>query len=299
MSLNASVRWFVIATIIAIDAVGLRLAGMRIGAAGLFRLGSALLVLLVIALTYSRLRPRERLVDLAQSGAQLLLLFAATAVLSYVAAASTVPMRDELFAWADQRLGFDWMAWFQWVQSHPALQRILHLAYISATPQLVAAVLFLALTGQSARNRELIWMLAISLLVIIPLSGVLPGAGAFVLYRVVELVDAPFVAQFDMLRSGVMSVIDLGRVEGIITFPSFHTTLAILFPYVLRGSRRVFPGAALLNGLMLLSIPSEGGHYLVDVIAGALVAAFAIWAAVRIEARIGGSLPRAALSPAE
>jgi membrane-associated phospholipid phosphatase len=96
-----------------------------------------------------------------------------------------------------------------------------------------------------------------------------------------------------------MREISLSRMEGLITFPSFHTTLAVLFVAALREHRLALVIGAVVNGLMLLSIPSEGGHYLVDVFAGALVAAVAIWAASRIEQRLSVPMPRAALSPAE
>jgi PAP2 superfamily len=299
VSLSASVRWLVIAAMIMVDAVGLRLVGMRLAADGLVRLTLAVVVLLVLAVIYGRLRPRERLADLAQTGVQLLLLFAAAGVLSYTLTVTALPLQDDLFARGDALLGFDWLAWFRAVTAQPLLRSVLHLAYITATPQLVAMAIYLALTGQGARNAELIWTLAISLIVIIPLSALLPGAGAFVRYDVVAVVDAPFVPEFAMLRAGALTMVDLNQLQGVITFPSFHTTLAVLYPYVVRGNRRVFVGCALLNLMMLLSIPSEGGHYLVDVFAGALIAAVAIGAAARIEQRLSAPMPRAALSPAE
>jgi len=104
---------------------------------------------------------------------------------------------------------------------------------------------------------------------------------------------------FTALRNGTMREISLARMEGLITFPSFHTTLAVLFVAALRRHRLALAIGAVVNGLMLLSIPSEGGHYLVDVIAGAMVAAVAIQMAARIEARLGAPLPGIALSPAE
>jgi len=299
VSSSASVRWLVIATMIAVDALGLRLAGMRLVADGVVRLLLAIVVLLVLAVIYGRLRPRERLADLAQTGVQLLLLFAAAGVLSYALAVTALPLQDDLFARADALFGFDWLAWFRAVEATPLLRGLLHLAYITATPQLVAIAIYLALTGQPARNAELIWTLALSLLLIIPLSALLPGAGAFVRYDVVALADAPFVPEFAMLRRGALTAIDLNQLQGVITFPSFHTTLAVLYPYVVRGNRPVFVGCAFLNLIMLLSIPSEGGHYLVDVIAGALIAVVAIRAAAWIEQRLSAPMPGAALSPAE
>jgi membrane-associated phospholipid phosphatase len=46
-------------------------------------------------------------------------------------------------------------------------------------------------------------------------------------------------------------------------------------------------------------VPTEGGHFLVDVIAGAAVAAAALWLTAQIEALLDRRQPAAAASPAE
>lgn len=50
----------------------------------------------------------------------------------------------------------------------------------------------------------------------------------------------------------------------------------MLFPYSVRRTRWAFWILAPLNAAMILSTPSVGGHYLVDVIAGCLVAGISI-----------------------
>ena len=78
-----------------------------------------------------------------------------------------------------------------------------------------------------------------------------------------------------MLRAGNPSAFDLSRLQGLISFPSYHTVLAVLLTHAHRRSKLLIPIAA-INGVMLLSIPLFGGHYLVDMIAGAAVALLAI-----------------------
>jgi membrane-associated phospholipid phosphatase len=77
------------------------------------------------------------------------------------------------------------------------------------------------------------------------------------------------------LRHGTLPSLDIMLLKGVIAFPSFHAVLALLFTYAHRGSQLVLPVAA-FNALMLLSIPSEGGHYLVDVLGGVAVGGLAI-----------------------
>jgi membrane-associated phospholipid phosphatase len=78
------------------------------------------------------------------------------------------------------------------------------------------------------------------------------------------------------LRAGGAHTFSIDRLQGIITFPSFHTILSIIFIYVHRPPARSFVPVAILNALMLLAIPSVGHHYLIDMISGAAVAAVCI-----------------------
>ena len=79
-----------------------------------------------------------------------------------------------------------------------------------------------------------------------------------------------------MIRSGQWTVFDLSRAEGIVNFPSFHTTLAILFVYAVRRHGWALAIFVPLNAVMIASTVPVGGHYLVDLPAGAGVAAASI-----------------------
>ncbi|WP_157696128.1 phosphatase PAP2 family protein [Caballeronia temeraria] len=50
--------------------------------------------------------------------------------------------------------------------------------------------------------------------------------------------------------------------------PSFHTALAVLFTYSLARFRWLLCIAIPLNVTMIISTPTQGGHYLADVVAG-------------------------------
>jgi membrane-associated phospholipid phosphatase len=52
--------------------------------------------------------------------------------------------------------------------------------------------------------------------------------------------------------------------------------MAVLLTYGFRGTGLIGRLIAVLNALMLLSLPSIGGHYLIDMIAGAVLALVAI-----------------------
>jgi membrane-associated phospholipid phosphatase len=66
--------------------------------------------------------------------------------------------------------------------------------------------------------------------------------------------------------------------------------LATLFTYAHRHSPTFLPVAA-FNALMVLAIPSEGGHYLVDIIGGLAVGGVTILATRVLPARTPALAP--------
>jgi len=286
MSPSGRAKWLVVGAIIAVDSIGLAHYGIHLNWAGLERGGGALALLAGTAGFYTYRRPNDRIVDVAHTTALLVAFFAAAAVLSYLVIATDLPLVDAELSAADRALGFDWPAWFAWVHEHPTPHFVLRLVYASAIPQVEAIVLYLAFTGQAERNSELLWTLMLSLLVIVPISALLPAAGAWVHYDAMQLANAAQIRDFMAMRGGTLRELDLSRLEGLINFPSFHTTLAVLFAYVMRRRPVLFTAAVLLNGVMIVSVLTEGGHYLVDVIAGAAVTGGAIWATARLEAAL-------------
>ena len=149
----------------------------------------------------------------------------------------------------------------------------LFLAYFTFLPQIIGSILYFAHTEQTSRNAELIWIAMPALILTTIVSAVLPAIGPYVHYFGRETAD---IVVLTSLRTGGAQTFVVSRMQGIITFPSFHTILAIAFIYVHRPPSRSFVPVAILNGLMLLAIPSEGHHYLIDVISGAAVAAVCI-----------------------
>jgi membrane-associated phospholipid phosphatase len=93
------------------------------------------------------------------------------------------------------------------------------------------------------------------------------------------------------LRAGGPHTFDLEELTGIIKLPSFHAALLIVFVYVHRPPSRSFIPFLTLNALMLLSIPSEGHHYLVDMIAGGTLATLCILAFRTADAAFRSDLP--------
>ena len=79
----------------------------------------------------------------------------------------------------------------------------------------------------------------------------------------------------DILALHDGSLREIRSASGIISFPSYHVVLTLLVVYALRGSRLFWP-AVVLAWLTLLSVPSVGMHYLVDIPGGAAVVAITV-----------------------
>jgi hypothetical protein len=195
------------------------------------------------------------------------------ATFSYLCTTLSFPLLDSTFSSIDSALGFHWLSWFEFVQAHPVFHKTLALAYVSLIPQTFIAVVFFSHARRVARARELWWTAIISLLICCVVSSFLPALGAYPYHQM----DSPETAEILSLRSGATKSLSLLMVKGLIAFPSFHMVGVVLLSYAYRYSR-LFPLIASLNGLMMISLPTQGGHYLVDMIGGAFVATFAIFA---------------------
>ena len=74
-------------------------------------------------------------------------------------------------------------------------------------------------------------------------------------------------------------------IVGLITFPSFHAAAAVLLGWLYYGNRLLRWPFVLLNAGMALSAIVVGGHYLVDIIGGVVVAILGITVATGIDRR--------------
>lgn len=189
------------------------------------------------------------------------------------------PMADaDLLRW-DQRLGFDWLSYARAVASQRALSQVLDFAYSRLSNDGLAWILTIAiLLNRQLRALEISFLLIATSLVCILMSAAFPAKAAFA-----TLADADIRAlvpnggdyhltQFLALRSKDAVLLQSGQLAGLSTFPSFHTVLAVLIMWCSRGA--VVPHAvAIVSGLAILAgIPIYGGHYFIDVVAGAALA---------------------------
>jgi membrane-associated phospholipid phosphatase len=207
-------------------------------------------------------------------------------VFSYLAASPGLPMRDTELAAIDRAMGFDWLGFLAFADDHPPLATILRTAYHTAGPQLLGLYLFLSFARWRERMAEFLALLATSSLLTGVIVALVPAEGAYAFYAPAPELFRSFSPKAGMwhhdllmaLRTSPTPMLDFAKAEGLVTFPSFHTTLAIITPYAVRGVRYLFVPLAALNAVVIVATLPEGGHHLIDLIAGALVAIAAILA---------------------
>ncbi len=270
--------------LVAIDLAGNAWTGLRFIEWGR-PLGVALFLALLSAV-YTIVRPRPALAELGWFGALWTVFTLAGVILTYLGAATALPLADSHIADADAMLGFDWPAWVAFVQARPALEGVLHLFYDTLLLQIVGSIILFALLRRPDRNQELLVATGVALMLTVIIAALLPTLGPMVHFGHVAVPagDALYVGDLRALRSGTLPPQRVVDMNGIISFPSFHTVYALLFTYAHRGIRWTFPVIAAANVVMIAAIPSEGFHYLSDVLAGAAVAAATI-AIMRLFAR--------------
>lgn len=201
---------------------------------------------------------------------------------TYLAAATSRPLLDSYLAAGDASLGFDWVAYVRVLNEYPSIDHVLSMAYNSLSVQLLLLPAILALTARSDRLEEFVAHYGVAGCLMCLVTIAVPAAGAFEFYHPSPDILSSFgpgastrhLGQLHALRT--LKPFLLEHPEGLVSFPSFHSTLAVIFAYSMRGIRYISLPVYALNAMLVLATFPEGGHYLVDVLAGLAVAAVAI-----------------------
>lgn len=201
-------------------------------------------------------------------------------IASYPAAAESKGFSDPMLEHMDQLLHFDWIAWYLVISGYPSLRLASTVAYSAIYVSPIVLMAYYACSQRMIQAREFLltfWLATVVTLLLFPLfpaegplaflwRGPIPYMPTSALYQE-QLIPA--------LRSHRMSVIDLGSLRGLVCAPSFHTAAGVLYMIAAWPIRSLRWVLIPVNIAMLLATPIEGTHYLVDMIAGLLVAVFA------------------------
>ncbi len=224
-----------------------------------------------------------------------LLLSVFGAALSMLALRWGLPQADAALRAADAALGIDVPAVIASLSHWPAATEALRLVYGTSIPLLLLTIMALGLVGRQRLMWRACLMFGGTLLTICLGSGLVPAKGAFLFLDPAAIARLPEGAgtyafeTFDLFAAGNPTSLVLTALNGVACFPSFHTAAALILCQTGWSVRWLRPPLALWGSAVIGSTIPIGGHYVVDLVAGALV--FAGWS------RLTGQLAEGRVRP--
>ncbi|RYC11967.1 phosphatase PAP2 family protein [Ciceribacter ferrooxidans] len=206
------------------------------------------------------------------------------AVGSYLAISQDYPLADDFLRKADEVLGFDGRGLIRYIDGFPLLAWTLMLAYTSFAFQVLLLPVLLIVSGRPQHGLGLVFGFGLVCIGASTVSVWFPAAAAYVTYGIepssLNAINAhfgyQFLEEFHAVRERAAFVLSMGKLQGLLTFPSVHTATAVLCIAFTFGTGWLRYPFLLLNALMAFSTLTHGGHYLVDVLAGGLLALAAV-----------------------
>lgn len=233
---------------------------------------------------YERVRKEERLAAMLIGTSFLIGMSASFSVLNYLLLTVAGKRIDIPLAALDRALGIDWPALMRLTAQHPLMAAGLQLTYISVLPQVAVLVALLGWCGRHESIYGYCIALTAGAAISIAIWVLAPSFGAFSVYTLPANVSSHLALALDgAYAKDLVALLAHGPghisptdAKGLIGFPSFHAVMAMLVVWYGRHLPYVRWGAPSLNSIVLIATPIEGGHHVVDVLAGFAVAAAAV-----------------------
>jgi hypothetical protein len=272
-----------LATLAVVDGIWLTFGRFRLDTGAFLLLGLLSAFLFLAACFYRTVRPDPRLAAMLFGAAFLCVFSCEASVLNYLLLTKAGARIDLMLAQLDRAMGFDWPAAMRWMKDHPRLNAIAFIAYSSMLPQVALSAIVLA-SIESERVYRACLALALSALICIAIWGFAPSFGAFSVYPPPQAalnvaLDSTYAKDLVRLLQDGPGLISPRNAKGLIGFPSYHATMALLAIWYLRDVKILRWPVLVLNVAVLLATPVQGGHHAVDVLASFPVAALAIFLA--------------------
>ncbi len=187
----------------------------------------------------------------------------------------------------DQLFGYHWPTVISWASQNLVFSEITRFAYMSTIPQFAAIVVILGLSGRIKELHILILSITITATFTICFWGLFPAFGPSAMYQLPlameQLVrpeaDTAYGRQLVEMSKFGPGLISPKDIKGLVAFPSYHIVLACTAVYAARTLKWVLPVYLVLNALIVPGIFIHGGHHLIDLPAGIIVAATGIFLA--------------------
>lgn len=207
---------------------------------------------------------------IAENAAKFFMYIMVVTSLEYYLATNQAPLNDALMVKIDGLLGFSWPEFFGWVGDHRPVGKVLAYLYASLPAQAALLLFVLGVVYPRRANRFVTAFLVSSLLTLLTF-GLFPVAGPLVYFQHTDLPQAYYAEHYLQMRSHALAAIPMDDIRGIVSFPSFHVSSAVIITYFFRRLSFISVLVVILNTGMSIGALVIGGHYLVDVLAGLVV----------------------------
>jgi membrane-associated phospholipid phosphatase len=208
-----------------------------------------------------------------------------------------LPLVDPLLLQLDSSLGVDTPGLVEWAAAQGDWPPTITMSYNYTVPVLCLSIFVQALAGRRAEAWRAAFCFTGSLLTVCVVSIFTPakGLGTWLTENVLSQLPGGaaryFWPSFEQFYGGGDPVLTLNAIDGVVSFPSFHTVMGLITVTLWRKSP-IASGLALAWFVqMLIGTIPLGGHYVVDLIGGALIWAVWFYASQRVTA-LEGRPPR-------
>ena len=221
------------------------------------------------------LRKKHLITDLG-----LLILFAPVGfILSYLATSHSGASFDAQLVQLDKRIGFDWLSYHSFFLQNPWFRSFSLLFYLLIPVFPVFCLIALCQKSNFNAAADAVAVIMLTGLICIGISALVPAYGAAGYYQPESdfykgyniLFDYEYKQTIIALNQGRDVTIRIWQPIAVIAFPSYHASLAALTILLSWSISKWFWWMLLINVAGMLAIPVDGGHHLVDVLAGLLV----------------------------
>lgn len=241
-----------------------------------------LLSITLIALSgYARCRAMHwRVLDAARISAVVVAGLMLCGLVSNVGLRLGMPLADPFLARLDAEMGFDTRRLVSFTIARPLLTAYLHQIYNFSAVLCGTGAVIMLIQGKRLRLWQFIAQTLVAMQITAIISIFFPARGAILYFGAGNLQASGLPAgagtyaekAFDHFYTGSQRLVELQDLQGTVTFPSFHTVLALLLVQVC-WSHRLKPVALMLSASTIISTIPMGGHYVLDLFGG-----FGIWA---------------------
>jgi membrane-associated phospholipid phosphatase len=191
---------------------------------------------------------------------------------------SPVPLGDATLIRADWALGLSARDFVMTVAAGPEwVIEGLRRAYVATTVLTLATLLVLPLIGQKRAAINFMLLFQLTVLTASVAAFLLPAYGVYTtidpetVSRLPRHAGRYFWTALSAIRTAPDPVLSINSINAVVSFPSFHTVMALLFAQAWHKVRVVNVAMVGLSGVIIVSTVPMGGHYFIDVIAGLIL----------------------------